>query len=70
MVCDLGLPGMSGLEVARALRADAATADARLICVSGHGQERDRRQAEEAGFDHVLVKPVDPEALLQLLTCP
>ena len=45
VVCDLGLPGMSGFEVARALRADPGTASALLVCVSGYGQEQDIRQA-------------------------
>ncbi len=68
VVCDLGLPGMSGFEVARALRAYPATATALLVCLSGYGQEQDRRQAREAGFDETMVKPADPEALAQLLT--
>ena len=38
-----------------------------LVCVSGYGQEQDRRRAREAGFDEVLVKPVDPERLAGLL---
>lgn len=58
---------MSGFEVARALRAGPATAPALLVCVSGYGQEQDRRQAREAGFAEVLVKPVDPDALARLL---
>jgi CheY-like chemotaxis protein len=70
VLCDLGLPGMSGLEVARALRADPGTAGALLVCVSGYGQEEDRQKAREAGFDEVLVKPVDPEELLRLVARP
>ena len=45
VVCDLGLPGMSGFDVARALRADPGTASALLVCVSGYGQEQDKRHA-------------------------
>jgi PAS domain S-box-containing protein len=67
VVCDLGLPGMTGFEVARVLRADPRTAGALLVCVTGYGQVSDRRQAREAGFDEALVKPVEPEALLRLL---
>ncbi len=67
ILCDLGLPGMSGFEVARALRADPATASARLIAVSGYGSDDDRRQARQAGFDHALVKPVELSALQRLL---
>src|SRR6185437_15129499 len=70
VVCDLGLPGMSGFQVAQALRADPATASAFLVCLSGYGQEQDRRQARAAGFDETLVKPADPEALARLLTRP
>jgi PAS domain S-box-containing protein len=67
VVCDLGLPGMTGFEVARALRVDGRTAAALLVCVSGYGQESDRLQAREAGFDETLVKPVDPAVLVRLL---
>jgi CheY-like chemotaxis protein len=67
VLCDLGLPGVPGLEVGRALRADPATAGARLIAVSGYGQEEDVRRSLEAGFDLHLAKPVDPDAWPRLL---
>jgi two-component system CheB/CheR fusion protein len=67
VLCDLGLPGLSGFEVARALRADPATAGAFLVCVSGYGQPEDRRRALEAGFNEMLIKPVDYDALVRLL---
>jgi signal transduction histidine kinase/CheY-like chemotaxis protein len=67
VLCDLGLPGMSGFDVARTLRGDPATAAARLIAVSGYGQEEDHRKARAAGFDHALVKPVDLAEVLGLL---
>ena len=67
VVCDLGLPGMSGFEVARALRAEPATADLLLVCLSGYGQEEDRRKAIEAGFDAHFAKADDLEPLLRLL---
>jgi CheY-like chemotaxis protein len=70
VVCDLGLPGMSGFQVAQALRADPITASAFLVCLSGYGQEQDRRQARAAGFDETLVKPADPETLARLLSRP
>jgi PAS domain S-box-containing protein len=69
VICDLGLPGLSGYEVARALRAEPVTSAALLVCVSGYGQEHDRRKAREAGFE-ALVKPVDPELLVRLLERP
>jgi PAS domain S-box-containing protein len=67
VLCDLGLPGLDGFGVARALRAEPATAKARLIAVSGYGQAEDRRRASSAGFDLHLTKPVDPRALQSLL---
>ena len=67
VVCDLGLPGMSGFEVARALRADPVTAAALLICVSGYGQEEAQRKAREAGFDEVMIKPASNDELVRLL---
>jgi CheY-like chemotaxis protein len=60
MLCDLGLPGMDGLELAALLRADPATAGIRLIAVSGYGQEEDVRRSLEAGYELHLTKPVDP----------
>ena len=63
---DIGLPGIDGFEVARRIRA----ADPRrplLIALTGYGQPEDRRRATEAGFDSMLVKPVDPAALTDLL---
>lgn len=67
VLCDLGLPDLDGFEVARALRADPETAAARLIAVSGYGQEEDRRQSARAGFELHLTKPVDPAELQRLL---
>ncbi len=64
VLCDLGLPGgMSGYDVAQALRQDPATAPARLIAVSGYGQPEDQARARAAGFDLHLTKPVDPTEL-------
>jgi PAS domain S-box-containing protein len=67
VLCDVGLPGLTGLEVARALRAGPHTAAARLIAVTGYGTEEDRRLALESGFDEHLTKPVALEALLRVL---
>lgn len=67
-LCDIGLPGgMDGYSLARGLRAASETAGARLIAISGYGQEEDKRLARQAGFDEHLTKPVDPEALMRLL---
>ena len=62
-ILDIGLPQMSGYDVAQRLRADPATKDALLIALSGHGQDEDRQRARDAGFDHHFVKPIEPSAL-------
>jgi CheY-like chemotaxis protein len=67
VLCDIGLPGLDGYRVARKLRADPTTARARLIAVTAYGQEGDRRRALDAGFEHHLVKPVEPETLVRVL---
>jgi CheY-like chemotaxis protein len=68
VLLDLGLPGMSGFEVARRLREEDACKAALLIAVTGYGQEEDRRRTREAGFDAHLLKPADPDTLKALLT--
>lgn len=68
VLLDIGLPkGMDGYEVARRLRSEAGLRDAVLLALTGFGQAEDRRRSEEAGFDHHLVKPVEPDRLKQLL---
>ena len=69
---DVGLPGMDGYEVARNLRRAAEGLPGRgappvLIGPTGYGQAEDRTRGREAGFDHHLIKPPDPEVLRQLL---
>lgn len=66
VLCDLGLPGMSGYDVARALRA-AGPASPRLVAVSGYAQPDDVRRAQEAGFDGHIPKPADPSQIERLL---
>jgi CheY-like chemotaxis protein len=68
VLCDLGLPGMNGFEVAGALRRDPVTAAARLIALTGYGGDEDRRRSHEAGFELHLTKPVDPGLLRRLLS--
>jgi CheY-like chemotaxis protein len=63
---DIGLPGIDGYEIARRVRARDARRPV-LIALTGYGQPEDRRRATEAGFDEVLVKPVDPTTLTELL---
>jgi PAS domain S-box-containing protein len=67
VLCDIGLPGIDGYQVARALRADPKTRDARLVALTGYAQPDDVRRAFEAGFDHHLAKPPSIEKLASLL---
>ncbi len=67
---DIGLPGMTGYEVARSLRAQEQTLKPRIIAVTGWGDEQNVSLAREAGFDRLLKKPVDPleiEGILKTL---
>ncbi len=64
---DIGMPRMSGLEAAAAIRALPGGDRVWLIALSGWGQSEDRRKSREAGFDHHFVKPVDVEALIELV---
>ena len=64
---DIGLPGISGNDLARQLRARPETAGTLLIAVTGYGQSADRERARAAGFDHYMTKPVDISRLLALL---
>jgi PAS domain S-box-containing protein len=67
MLVDIGLPEMDGYEVARRVRGDPALAGVVLIALTGYGLDQDRQRTRAAGFHHHLVKPVDPEALQDLL---
>jgi len=64
---DIGMPGMTGNEVAQAIRALPQGGSAMLVAITGWGQERDREATQNAGFDHHLTKPVDPQRLLELI---
>lgn len=63
IVLDIGLPGMTGYEVAQKLREHSRFRDTMIIAVTGYGQDEDRRKSAQAGFDQHLVKPVSPEVL-------
>ncbi|HEY2927770.1 response regulator [Piscinibacter sp.] len=67
VVLDIGLPGLSGYDVARRLRDTPATASTLLVALTGYGQKEDRQRAAEAGFDHHFVKPIDPRRLVELI---
>ena len=67
ILLDIGLPGMSGYEVAQRLRQEPRFARTLLVAITGWGTEQDRRRSQESGFDHHLTKPVDYAALEPLL---
>jgi signal transduction histidine kinase/ActR/RegA family two-component response regulator len=68
VLLDIGLPGgLDGFQVAHRLREELGLHQAILLAMTGWGQEEDRRQSRAAGFDHHLVKPVDPAELQTLL---
>ena len=67
VLLDIGLPGMSGYEVAERLRKTPAGRAAKLYALTGYGQDEDRRRSAETGFDGHLVKPVLPGDLFGLI---
>ncbi|MCL7421260.1 MAG: PAS domain S-box protein [Methylobacter sp.] len=70
VLLDIGLPGMDGYAVARALRQHPALGTTHLIALSGYGRQVDREQARKAGFNGYLTKPVDFDELQCALTQP
>jgi CheY-like chemotaxis protein len=64
---DIGMPGLTGYEVAEAVRAEPWGREVTLIAVTGWGQPDDRMRAHAAGFDRHLVKPIDPAEVDRLL---
>lgn len=69
VLSDIGLPGLDGHELARCIRRNPGLSDSviLLVAVTGFAGAEVRLQCREAGFDHHLVKPVDPEAILAML---
>jgi CheY-like chemotaxis protein len=65
-VLDIGMPDLTGYEVAERIRHEAWGKDITLVAVTGWGQDADKRRALAAGFDHHLTKPIDPERFKQL----
>jgi DNA-binding response OmpR family regulator len=68
-VLDIGMPRMSGHEVARHIRRQAWGNDVLLLALSGWGELKDKTRALEAGFDHHRTKPADPVEILNLIEC-
>jgi signal transduction histidine kinase/CheY-like chemotaxis protein len=67
---DIGMPGLSGNDVAAAIRASEGGGDAILVAITGWGQERDRAAARQAGFDFHFTKPVNPRDVLRVVGDP
>jgi CheY-like chemotaxis protein len=68
VLCDIGLPGLNGYEVARTLRRNPATQQDVLIAITGYSGDEEKRNAQAAGFDFFFTKPVDVLSLLPLLS--
>jgi DNA-binding response OmpR family regulator len=68
MLLDLGMPRLSGFELAARVRERPWGSKVTLIAITGWGQVEDRRRSLEAGFDHHLTKPIEFEALRELLS--
>jgi len=67
VLLDIGMPQMSGYDVARTLRERYGSARPALIAVTGRAEKADRQQARAAGFEHHVAKPYEPSALLRLI---
>ena len=59
MLLDIGLPGLTGIDVAQRIRREPALENMVLVAMTGYGREEDRRRSREAGFDHHLTKPAE-----------
>src|SRR5262249_48823947 len=67
VLCDVGLPGMDGVEVCRHVKALPAASHPVMVALTGWGMEAARKRTRDAGFDHHLVKPVAPDKLRDIL---
>ncbi len=70
LLLDIGLPGLNGHDVCRRVRAMPGGSELIIVALTGWGQDEDRSRSHDAGFDHHLVKPVEPAALIKLLAAP
>ena len=68
ILLDIGMPKLNGYDACARLRAIPETADAYMVALTGWGQEEDRNRAHAAGFDHHMVKPVEPALLEKLIS--
>lgn len=67
ILLDIGMPKLNGYDAARRIRSESWGKDVVMVAITGWGQDENRRQSQEAGFDHHLVKPVEPTTLEKLL---
>ena len=67
VLLDIGMPKMSGYDVARTLRERYGSARPVLVAITGRAGDADRQQARAAGFEHHVAKPYEPKALLNLI---
>src|SRR6266567_1582088 len=67
VLLDISMPDMNGYDVAKRMRCELGLGDALIVALSGHGEDRHRHLAREAGFDHHVTKPVDASNLEELL---
>jgi CheY-like chemotaxis protein len=67
VLLDIAMPGCSGLELARRMRASSGAANVLLIAITGWADEADERRSHEAGFDHHMVKPIDFDLIIERL---
>ncbi len=70
ILCDIGLPGMDGYQVVRTMRLDPDLHATSIVALTGYGRDKDRQQAQEAGFDMHLTKPIDARNLQSVLAMP
>jgi CheY-like chemotaxis protein len=66
VLLDIGLPGMDGFAVATELRKEGL-GGRMLVALTGYGEQQDRERTQKVGFDHHLVKPIDPDTLQKLI---
>ena len=67
LLLDIGLPRLSGYDIASSLRADPAMKDTTIVAITGYGRVHDKARSAAVGFDHHLTKPVEFTALQELL---
>jgi CheY-like chemotaxis protein len=68
ILMDIQMPGMSGLDLTRQLKADPATRDIAIIAVTAYAMKGDREKAHDAGCDAYVTKPIDKEELRRIVS--